>query len=48
MQYQAAEVERLISAGQLAGDILPPSETVEIMATLDAIRQQIGLKYPSE
>ena len=48
MQYQAAEVERLISAGQLASDILPPSETVEIMATLDAIRQQIGLKYPSE
>jgi predicted dehydrogenase len=48
MQYQAAEVERLIKAGQLAGDILPPSETVEIMATLDAIRQQIGLKYPSE
>ena len=48
MQYQAAEVERLITAGQLAGDILPPSQTVEIMATLDAIRQQIGLKYPSE
>ena len=48
MQYQAAEVERLIKAGQLAGDILPPWETVEIMATLDAIRQQIGLKYPSE
>lgn len=48
MQYQAAEIERLIRAGQLAGDILPPSETVEIMATLDAIRQQIGLKYPSE
>lgn len=48
MQYQAAEVERLIRAGQLAGDILPPAETVEIMATLDLIRQQIGLRYPSE
>jgi predicted dehydrogenase len=48
MQYQAAEMERLVQAGALAGDILPPSETLGIMQTLDAIRSQIGLRYPSE
>jgi predicted dehydrogenase len=48
MQYQAAEAERLISAGRIASEILPPQETVAIMATLDTIRQQIGLRYPGE
>lgn len=48
MQYQAAEAERLIREGLLAGEILPPSESVAIMRTLDAIRAQIGLRYPGE
>jgi len=48
MQFEADETERLILAGMTAGDILPPSETVGIMRTLDIIRGQIGLKYPSE
>ncbi len=48
MQYQAVEAEQLVSAGQLASDILPPRETVAIMATLDTIREQIGLRYPDE
>ncbi|MDB5538517.1 MAG: Gfo/Idh/MocA family oxidoreductase [Devosia sp.] len=48
MQYQAAELERLVAAGETAGAILPPSESVAIMACMDTIRAQIGLKYPSE
>jgi len=48
MQFQAAEAERLVSEGRIASDILPPQETVAIMATLDAIREQIGLRYPGE
>ena len=48
MQYQAAEVERLIKSGKLTSEILPSSETIAIMRTLDAIRAQIGLRYPSE
>ena len=48
MQFQADEAERLVSAGKPASDILPPSETVAIMATLDDIREQIGLRYPGE
>jgi hypothetical protein len=48
MQFQAAEAERLAGEGRIASDVLPPQETVAIMATLDAIREQIGLRYPGE
>ena len=48
MQYQAWEAERLINAGLIAGDILPPSESVQILEALDEIRKQIGLVYPGE
>lgn len=48
MQYQADEVNRLVAAGKFASDILPPEESVSIMQTLDAIRAQIGLRYPNE
>jgi predicted dehydrogenase len=48
MQYQAAEVERLITTARLTSEILPLTETVAIMRTLDAIRSQIKLRYPGE
>ncbi|WP_458107512.1 Gfo/Idh/MocA family oxidoreductase [Arthrobacter sp. R3-55] len=48
MQYQAAELERLIRSGETAGTILPPSETVAIMAAMDQIREQIGLRYDAD
>jgi predicted dehydrogenase len=48
MQYQAAELESLVAAGKLDSEILSPAETVAIMETLDEIRAQIGLTYPSE
>ncbi|MFJ6452791.1 Gfo/Idh/MocA family protein [Paenarthrobacter sp. NPDC091669] len=48
MQYQAAELERLVRAGSTAGTILPPRETVAIMAAMDEIRRQIGLRYESD
>ncbi len=46
MHFQAAELERIVASGRLEGDILPPSETVAIMETLDEVRRQIGLEYP--
>lgn len=46
MHFQAAELERLVAMGALAGEILPPEETVAIMGTLDEIRSQIGVSYP--
>ena len=48
MQFQAVEAERLIAAGRIESEILPLSESVSIMATMDQIREQIGLRYPSE
>ena len=48
MHFQAIEAERLVGEGRIAGEILSPQETVSIMATLDEIRQQIGLRYPGE
>ncbi|MDM4763609.1 Gfo/Idh/MocA family oxidoreductase [Galbitalea sp. SE-J8] len=48
MHFQAAELERLVRAGLTAGDVLPPAESVAILATLDEIRRQIGLAYPGE
>jgi predicted dehydrogenase len=48
MQYQAAEIERLIDAGEIASPLMPPAESVGIMRTLDEIRSLIGLRYPDE
>lgn len=48
MQFQAEALEQLVAAGRLEGDILPPSESVAIMASLDEVRAQIGLRYPSD
>ncbi|MEO7722122.1 MAG: Gfo/Idh/MocA family oxidoreductase [Pseudolysinimonas sp.] len=48
MQFQADELERLVAAGEIAGTILPPTQTVRIMETLDEVRRQIGLTYPGE
>jgi predicted dehydrogenase len=48
MQFQAAEMERLIHAGATAGTVLPPSESVAVMAAMDEIRRQIGLSYEAD
>jgi predicted dehydrogenase len=48
MQFQAAQLERIVASGRLEDDILPPSQSVAIMESLDTIRAQIGLVYPSE
>ena len=48
MHFQAEAVERLVGEGNLRGDLLTIDETVAIMGTLDAIREQIGLRYPGE
>ncbi|CAH0182343.1 1,5-anhydro-D-fructose reductase [Microbacterium oxydans] len=48
MQFEALAAERLVREGTLEGDLLPIAETVAIMGTLDEIRRQIGVTYPSE
>jgi predicted dehydrogenase len=48
MQFQAWEFERRIREDDRAPAILPAKESVRIMETLDAVREQIGLSYPGE
>ncbi|MDQ2661699.1 MAG: Gfo/Idh/MocA family oxidoreductase [Actinomycetota bacterium] len=48
MHFQAEAVERFIAEGNLRGDVLTIDESVAIMGTLDAIREEIGLRYPGE
>ncbi|HWH25790.1 MAG TPA: Gfo/Idh/MocA family oxidoreductase [Pseudolysinimonas sp.] len=48
MHFQADELEALAAAGALSGTVLPLTETVAIMASMDEVRAQIGLSYPFE
>ncbi|MFT4158040.1 MAG: Gfo/Idh/MocA family oxidoreductase [Microbacterium sp.] len=48
MEYQALAAERYVAEGTLDSELLPVAESVAIMGTLDEIRAQIGVRYPSE
>lgn len=48
LRHQAAEVGRCLREGRTESAILTLDETVAIMETLDEVRRQIGLRYPSE
>ena len=48
MQFQALAAEETIAGGATDSERLPIDETVAIMETLDAVRRQIGLRYPEE
>ena len=48
MQYQAAEVERLLAAGETVSPLMGPEHSVAVMATMDEIRAAIGVRYPNE
>jgi predicted dehydrogenase len=47
-RHQAAEVGRCLREGRTESDVMPLDETISIMETLDEVRRQIGLRYPSE
>jgi len=48
MQYQAAEMERLIRTGAVGSDVMSPAATVAVMRTMDRIRDCIGLRYSGD
>ncbi len=47
-QFELAHVMQCLREGRIESDVLPLDETLALMRTLDAIREQIGLKYPGE
>jgi predicted dehydrogenase len=44
-QYEAAEVQRCLRAGEVESPLVPHAITLEIMGLLDDIRAQIGVSY---
>ncbi|MCA1337472.1 Gfo/Idh/MocA family protein [Pseudooceanicola marinus] len=48
MQHQAIAAAAAISAGETGEPRMQPSETVEILGTMDSIRDRIGLRYAAD
>lgn len=48
MQYQAAEAERLIAEGGVESPLMTHEQSIAVMTTMDAVREQIGVRYPGE
>ncbi|MDT3439181.1 Gfo/Idh/MocA family oxidoreductase [Pseudofrankia sp. BMG5.37] len=46
LHHQARHVHERLRAGHLDSDVMPLAESVSVMRTLDAVRHQIGLRYP--
>jgi predicted dehydrogenase len=48
LRFEAAEVARCVSGGVRESPLMPHAETLSIMATMDEIRRQVGVRYPGE
>lgn len=48
LREQAETFKQLVRSGKLESEILTWADTVDIMKSLDTVREQIGLKYPFE
>jgi predicted dehydrogenase len=48
LREQAETFKQLVRSGKLESEILTWADTVDIMNSLDTVREQIGLKYPFE
>lgn len=46
--YEVEEVGRCLRAGLLESPIMPLDETISIMRTMDTVRAEWGLVYPTE
>ena len=47
-KFEIAHAMECINAGKLESEVIPLSETLNVMETMDALRAQWGLKYPGE
>lgn len=46
--YEAMEVMRCIDEGRIESDVVPHSFTLDLMRTLDRIRESAGIRFPQE
>ena len=47
-EYQAAEVARCVREGLIESPVMSHRASVEVMAVMDEVRRQLGLRYPFE
>ena len=45
---EAAEVQRCVRAGLLESPLVPHAQTLTLMRQMDALRAQVGVRYPGE
>ncbi|WP_405853278.1 Gfo/Idh/MocA family oxidoreductase [Streptomyces sp. NBC_00090] len=48
LRHEAAEVMRCLRAGGTASPLVPLDGSLAVMRTLDAVRERVGVRYPSE
>ncbi|MGW6396229.1 Gfo/Idh/MocA family protein [Streptomyces sp. NPDC055103] len=48
MRHEAAEVMRCLRAGATESPLVPLDGSLAVMRTLDAVRERVGVRYPSE
>jgi hypothetical protein len=48
MQYQAAEVERVLHSGETHSPLMTTESSVAVMRTMDEVRASLGVRYPDE
>jgi predicted dehydrogenase len=46
--YEIAEVGRCLRAGKTESDVMPLDESLSLMRTMDRLREQWGIRYPTE
>jgi predicted dehydrogenase len=47
-QYQVAEVARCVAEGRLESAVLPLTDSIAVLETIDDARRQVGVRYPGE
>ncbi|MFJ5834908.1 Gfo/Idh/MocA family protein [Streptomyces sp. NPDC093089] len=48
LRHEAAEVMRCLRAGDTESPLVPLDGSLAVMRTLDAVRERVGVRYPSE
>ncbi|GAA1180471.1 Gfo/Idh/MocA family oxidoreductase [Streptomyces hebeiensis] len=48
LQHEAAEAMRCLRAGETQSPLVPLEGTLAVMRTLDAVRDRIGVRYPTD
>jgi predicted dehydrogenase len=48
LRHQAIEVGRCLREGRSQSPVMPLAETVSILATMDEVRRQTGVRYPGD